>query len=302
MTSAAALKRRWTTPTGRSSAADILRRLQTGEALGDLGLDTVDARVDLRGITFGARYLRFTGVRLTGLDLSHADVSLVELTGCQLDDCRFERAVCRDWKVFATDVTDCSFAGANLRDSSLGYWHGGRGSVYERVSFVGAKLIDASTLTAVYRDCDFSSAQLQKVNFWQSSLIRCRFAGPVKDVIFDGRVLGEPKPDPNPMEDVDFTDARLENCTFRGVRFDRVRLPKDPDLVLIPDVAMYDRVIALAQANLEPEPARFAATFLDLSRRTKPPGSATLLNLRDLAPYGAEIGEILVMAGGVRQG
>jgi uncharacterized protein YjbI with pentapeptide repeats len=279
-----------------------LRRLQAGEALDDLELGAIDGRVDLRGTSFGVRYLRFTGVRLTGLDFGHADLSLVELTGCQLHDCRFERAVCRDWKLLATDVTDCSFAGADLSDSRLGYWHGERGTVYERVSFVGAKLIGANTLTAVYRDCDFSSAQLQNVNFWQSSLIRCRFAGLVKDVIFDGRMLGEPKPDPNPMKDVDFTDAQLRRCDFRGVRFDRVRLPKDPELVLVPHIAVFDRAIALAQSNLDPEPARFAIGFFGLIRRFMTPGSSDLLNLRDLSPHGTAIGEVLVAAGGVRQG
>jgi hypothetical protein len=61
------------------------------------------------------------------------------------------------------------------------------------------------------------------------------FAGPVRDIVFDGRLLGEGKPDASPMTDVDFAGAVFDGCDFRGVSFDSVRLPDDPHLVLIRD-------------------------------------------------------------------
>jgi Pentapeptide repeats (8 copies) len=79
------------------------------------------------------------------------------------------------------------------------------------------------------------------VNFWQSSIIGCTFAGPLTDVVFDGRMLNEAKPDPNPMRDVDLSGAIFDGVEFRGVTFDRVRLPSDPDLYLIRDPAVRGR-------------------------------------------------------------
>jgi hypothetical protein len=75
-------------------------------------------------------------------------------------------------------VRDGSFVKSDLRRSVPGEWYAGAGNRFERV--------------------DFSSAELDRINFWQSSLVRCRFAGPVRDVVFDRRMSGEGKAGPQP--------------------------------------------------------------------------------------------------------
>ena len=71
------------------------------------------------------------------------------------------------------------------------------------------------------------------MDFQSSSFIRCRFAGVLGEVIFWDRGFETGKPDPNPMEDVDFRDATLLWVEFRRLNLDRVWLPDGPDHLLL---------------------------------------------------------------------
>jgi uncharacterized protein YjbI with pentapeptide repeats len=156
-------------------------------------------------------------------------------------------------------------------------WRDGKGNTFRRVSFASANLSRSTTSAAVYEDCDFSFAKLDRVNFWQSSLIGCTFAGPVRDVVFDGRMLGEGKPTSNPRRDVDLSQAVLDGCEFRGLTFDSMILPTDPDLIRISDTAAIDAAAAAHASGL-------ARVILDHARTVLAMGGECLLNLRDLGP------------------
>jgi uncharacterized protein YjbI with pentapeptide repeats len=96
-----------------------------------------------------------------------------------LEGCRFDGARCHHVGFVRTEVTDCSFVGADFRQAVLGTWADG-GNVFCRVTF---------------GDADFQS----------SSFVRCRFAGELREVMFYDYGFKTGKQDPNPMEDVDFT-------------------------------------------------------------------------------------------------
>jgi hypothetical protein len=85
---------------------------------------------------------------------------------------------------------------------------------------------------ASYEDCDFWGARLAKVKFEQCALVRCRFAGALRDVTFDGRGLAD-RPAPPPMEGVDFSGAVFDQVDFMGFDLSQVVLPHDPDVRLI---------------------------------------------------------------------
>jgi Pentapeptide repeats (9 copies) len=135
------------------------------------------------------------------------------------------------------------------------------------------------TAAAEYVDCDFSRARLSGVNFWQSSLIRCRFAGRLAGVIFDGRDLREPKP-PNPMLDVDFSTVTFDHCDFRGVNFDRVRLPDDPDIFVFRDPGPLRTAIAAMAADADPDTQSVGRVIGQILDRNYP--GHTLINVRNL--------------------
>jgi uncharacterized protein YjbI with pentapeptide repeats len=230
------LTARWRTPEGEELAAEVASRLLAGRPLDGLALDEHEGRLDLRGLTVapaGAEPLTVRSARFQRLDLSGARLEQLRLFGCGIDDCRFEAASCREWRLWACDVTASSFAGANLRSSMLGGWDGGRGNVFRGVSFTRADLRGLVCPTATFIDCDLSDATLVKVDFQSSGFIRCRFAGELREVIFWDHGFQTGKPDPNPMEDVDFSEAELPFVEFRRLDLDLVRLPRDDRHVVV---------------------------------------------------------------------
>ena len=294
---AAALKRRWKSPAGERLRGEARARLLSGDTLEGLELHNFNGRVDLRGTVFPGETTNLQGVQLRNIDFSAAALSNFRFVDCVIEDCAFDQANCRDWRLWGTKVVDCSFGGADLRNSSLGAWRDGRGNTFTRVSFISAKLSDVGTTAAVYEDCDFSFADLRNVNFWQSSLIRCKFAGVVREVTFDGRMLGEGKPDANPMLDVDFTEAEFDGCDFRGVDFSSVRLPRDHDLVLIDNAELLERAVAgLPEARTD-ESAVLARMIFGHAKKLLGFGPVALLNLRDF-PMAADLFRELLMDAG----
>jgi hypothetical protein len=100
-------------------------------------------------------------------------------------------------------------------------------------------------------------------------------------VVFDGRMLGEGKPDANPMDQVDFTQAVLDGCEFRGITFESVMLPPDPALILVRNNEVLDGAIAaLAKVRSDPN-APIAQIVLDHAKQLLAMGGEALLNLRD---------------------
>ncbi|MEV6349919.1 pentapeptide repeat-containing protein [Actinoplanes sp. NPDC051851] len=289
----AALKKRWTSGAGRDLARTAQQRILRNEALDGIGLQKVDGRADLRCMTFPASLRELSGVRIRRVDLSGAKLANLRIVDAAIEDCRFEGADCRYWHLRGSSVDGCSFARADLRDSTLGEWFQGRGNYYRGVSFEAARFLRATTSAAVYDDCDFSHAELDRVNFWQSSLIRCRFAGGVREVVFDGRMLGEGKPTSNPMEFVDLTDATIDGCEFRGVTFDTVVLPADPALIRIRDTGVVDRaLVALAGIPADSGTA-IAEVVLGHVRKVLAMGGEALVNLRDAEPAGTLVGRLI---------
>jgi hypothetical protein len=186
---------RWEAPQQQELAALVLERLVFGGSLDDLGLGRVDGRVDLRGYQappprrlreFQLRGLVFAelaglvevvGVTWRSLDLSGANLEHLRVKDARVEDCRLDQAGCLGLRIWRSAIADSTFIKADLRHTGLGAWSEGRGNVYSRVDFSGADFRGRATSAAVYQDCDFSRARLDKVDFESSSLIRCRFAG-----------------------------------------------------------------------------------------------------------------------------
>ena len=118
---------RWRSEAGTALAEEVVARLVSGRKLDELELDTIDGRIDLRGLSVpaAARLRRFETkrwfvetlgnlvtlrkVRLVGLDLTDSRLENLRFHGVAIVGCRFDRARCRDWRMWATSVTECSF-------------------------------------------------------------------------------------------------------------------------------------------------------------------------------------------------
>lgn len=251
MTTRKALSDRWSTETGQALAEEVIARLIARRPLDGLELAEHEGRVDLRYLPAPApkRLERFetqgwsvqrlgnlielTGASLEGLDLSGAQLQSFRFFDTRINNCRFDGANCRDWRLWASEITDSSFTKANLAEAAVGTSrYQGRRNVWRRVDFSGSDFRIGVSDEAVYEDCDFSGAKLDKVNFGQCAFVRCRFAGKLNETVFDGRDLSD-QPAPPQMDAVDFSDAFFSDVEFAGFDLEAVTLPNDPDIHLV---------------------------------------------------------------------
>lgn len=297
---------RWRTEQGAALAEEALARLMTGRGLGALGLGEHEGRIDLRGLLapLPRRLQRFETqgwfverlgdlitlqrVRLEKVDLSGAQLQSFRFHDSLITDCRFDGANCRDWRLWGTDVSDCSFVKADLREAAVGTWHEGRRNSWRRTDFSGSDFRVGVSRAAAYEDCNFAGAKLTKVTYGQCSFVRCRFAGSLREVVFDGRELTD-RPAPVPLEDVDFSDAVFEQVEFMGFDLERVTLPKDPDLKLLRRYrCVLERGLEALSGN-ETKPARMLrGEFENRLRMIRSDNEAKVFNRRDYLASGGE--------------
>ena len=155
-----------------------------------------------------------------------------------------------------------------------------------------------SSIAATFVDCDFSNANLHKIDFQSSGFVRCRFAGELREVIFWNHGFQTGKPDPNPMEDVDFSGAVLRDVEFRRLDLGRVRLPEDPDhLIVRPYRCVLERALERLKGRGGPEAAVLSVVLAHSLKWAGPNQEAGVFNKRDLAdggPEGARFAEKLL--------
>jgi hypothetical protein len=187
-------------------------------------------------------------------------------------------------------IQRASFSDADLRHAALGTWHEDAGNVWRQSDFTRTDLRAVTLSAAVFDACTFADAVLDGVQFNQCSITACRFVGPLKDVVFDGR--GLPRV-PAPAElDCDFLQARFENVEFRGFGLENVVVPDDADVILVRNWPCVARWIADALAQDQTVAGRQlrgvvngALRMLDAARPAVP-HAATMVNRRDLRHWG----------------
>ncbi|MDQ2827339.1 MAG: hypothetical protein M3Y04_10345 [Actinomycetota bacterium] len=297
---------RWRTDAGTALAEEVVARLLAGRPLDDLELGELEGRVDLRGLPFPqpqrlrrfeeegwfieelSDRLCFKGARLVRLDLSGAMLDTVRMRDTLVEDCRFDGARCQRLGLVRTDMIDCSFAGADLRQAALGAWVEG-GNVFRRVSFAGADFRVGSCPAAAFVDCDFSKARIEKVDFQSSSFLRCRFAGDLREVMFYDHGFKTGKPDANPMEDVDFSAAVLHDVEFRHLNLDRVIFPAGPEHLVIQHYrCALERAIAELASGDSREARRLTAGFEHRLKWAGPNQEVGVFSLDDYERRGGE--------------
>jgi hypothetical protein len=141
----------------------------------------------------------------------------------------------------------------------------------------------------VFEDCDFSGAKVTGIKFSQCALARCRFAGAVRDVLFDGRDLSPERPAPPQMSKVDFSAAVFRNVEFRGYDLADVTLPDDPDLRVLRRARCVARKAVQMLDGREDMQSRMLRAVLE--SRLRGPGDereAEIFNRRDYREMGGE--------------
>lgn len=165
----------------------------------------------------------------------------------------------------------------------------GTGNEYSSVDFTGADL-RVGSITAWFRDCDFSGAMLEGSKFIRCGLVRCRFSGVLDDVTFSGNMRADDNEgEPNCCKDVDMSGTVFRHVQFRGFDVDAVRLPDDPALWVVRDYPRVVRTVVRALEGREDEDARFLRMwFSDQLRGIDLGHPVGVLNRDDFARWGGE--------------
>lgn len=122
-------------------------------------------------------------------------------------------------------------------------------------------------LAALFVNCIFRNANLQKVDFQTSSFVDCLFAGELKNVIFYRQAFGGEKFPPNEMTRVDFLNAHLRFVEFRGLDLDDVLLPQNDDNIIVCNYReTLDRIIRSCSSRTDLA-SRTLAAYLGVMRR-----------------------------------
>lgn len=300
----AELQRRWTGIEGERRAGESLYWIFGGPRPD--WIEQHDGRWDLRGLVCpapsqvrqlalgsitvdvlaGTTTLR--GARWSSLDLSFARLPSLRFFDAKVEDCLLVGADCRDWRLWASHVSNSSFARAGLRSAALGTWHDGQTNAWDDVTFDEADLRDALFLGARLARLSFLRARLAGAQFLHVAMRQVSFGGEVRDVLFDGRDLPG-KPQAERLQDVDFSSAQLIDVDFRGCRFDGVALP-DGILVVpnFPEVAR--RALALLASDSSIEARMFSA---ELANTMKLPGASDSVGVFNRADYVVSGGDAL---------
>lgn len=256
----AALRSRWENPVGRLLIDEVVSRLLTGRSLNGLDLELHQGRFDLRGMSLPipsrlARFeaagwfleeltetFQFRKVTLAGLDLSGSFLQSLRFYGCHIRDCSLIGAHCQDWRLWDTKVVDCDFGGANLRGSAVGT---GTADVlsnsWVNVNFGSSDFRVGACSFARFEGCNFTKAKLESVRFDHCALSRCRFAGTLRNVIFDGRSF-DGLPRAELLNEVDFSAARFEGTEFKGYDLSHVQFADDGNLRVLRNARPVERI------------------------------------------------------------
>lgn len=274
--SISALQARWRTAEGGRLAAASLAWLFGNGPPPRVGHH--EGRVDLRGLSvpspsvvrsepMGALIVQVLaglraaeGRRWSSIDLSGAVLPSLRFWDLLVEDCSFERVQAPDWRLWGVEFADCSFVRADLRSSALGTDSGPSLNSWTRVNFDRANLGSSFFRGGTVEGCSFRGTRLRDVEFLQVALRGCVFAGPIAQVLFDGRALpGRSKP--SALIDVDFSQCLFEDVDFRGCHFEGVTWPVD--VRLIPNYPLVARRLRSSMAGREDTATRMLVATLD---------------------------------------
>lgn len=267
-----------------------VRTWLTGQGPQPDGLGTVDGRVDLRGIPLTATPATVgdpddpgRGVTWESLDLSGAQLEELRFFGGSIRDCFLDGASITGFKLWGTEVVDCSFRRADLRSRALGTgeWHGRR-NVWRRVAFDRANLRESVFFGCVLEECTFEKTT-KLLQITDSEVHGCTFVGQLTSLLVSGQ--GHRLPVSPEAFSADFSRAVFRDSKIEGYSLDRVRLPEQEDLLV---VRHYPAVMQVAVSYLEltdTSPAGRSAAAI-LKTLFKAPGSEDSDLCFDLGGFG----------------
>lgn len=306
---------RWRSAEGQRVAAEVVSHLRRGRSLDRLGLGEVAGRVDLRGFQWPApefvprRAGRFSvgvaagdlpelrGARLAGLDFSGAALPHLRFHDSTVVDCMFDGAAMGDLRAWHTTFERCDLTGADLRGSTVGSWHEGKGNTWRDCRFEKTKLQKIVAVGALFEGSVFADVNLADVVMDACSFRGVRFSGPLSEVNFYGAGTSN-GPASAVLEDLDLRAAKLSGVGFIGFSLAGVRFPEDGDFAVLPGArTRLERVLERLEGDTSDE-AHFLRVTIGMTVKRYQDDSDLFVNyddlVRDCGPGCAELMRRLV--------
>ncbi|WP_276374122.1 pentapeptide repeat-containing protein [Chryseolinea sp. H1M3-3] len=256
---------RWKTAEGKIKLKQVIECLETGTPnLLEAVLQRYCGRWDLRGaplskvkkernIEVGGHSLvqkigtlKLKSVSLTSVDFSYAELNYSWWEKCQISNCLFEETKAKEIRVIASDFIDCIFKKADLNCSYINENIGSNSGSFKRVQFLETNLKECLFYFPVIEDCVFDNCNLEATNFNGSRFGNCKFIGLVDSPWFKGYPVNvhkslfgffnriNPKDFPNPMKNIDFSEAELIGVSFiNGIDLSKCIFPNDPEKYVV---------------------------------------------------------------------
>lgn len=142
----------------------------------------------------------FENTDFTMTDLNHPIFIDVIFKNCMFDKTKFH-----DARIYGCTFIGCTFNKVKLSTATIGA-HGG---LFQNCEFDQCNFREASIYNPEFINCQFSKCQWRGVDLCASYFDHCKFTGKLEDVTFRGCHKSDLYPDakPNPMRNVDFSDA-----------------------------------------------------------------------------------------------
>ncbi|WP_285008667.1 pentapeptide repeat-containing protein [Pedobacter faecalis] len=290
------LKQRWQTAEGQRLLLAVRKSFKRKKNIADLpGISFVDGRIDLRGaplsevvksqvvgtkehsfeINYGS--LDVKRASLVGIDFSYANISYAYFQGCKFDNCFFDSTVAKGIRIYNCDFSSCDFNACNLSYAFLNSNIADNAGSYINCNFKNCNLKETFFSFPLIEHCIFDNCKFYATDFDGSRMRNVKFIGKVESPIFRGFSTNaqtsilwlfnriDPRDYRNRMENVDFTEAELDDLLFLDeIDISSCRFPATGEFILVKDIhAVFPNMRAHIESEWEGEDRRQGLFLID---------------------------------------
>ena len=287
---------RWKSSKGQHVLSEVLSKLSGNKSLETIkALDKHAGRWDLRGATLSTlkierkiegestsltqKYgtLKLKNVGVESIDFSYADISYSWWEKCRVSNCLFEETKAKELRVYACDFSNCTFRKTNFTYSYLNRNIGKSAGSFKCVDFVECNLKDCIFCFPDIVECLFDNCKMTATDFDGSRFRDCKFIGKIDSAWFNGYSITaqkslfgifsrvNPRECPNPMKNVDFSEAELDDVQFQfEIDITNCIFPTEPKYFVVKDLdKVYPKVTSIINNDWEGEERRIALSWIE---------------------------------------
>lgn len=221
--------------------------------------------------------LKLKNVKIESIDFSYSDISYSWWEKCRVSNCLFEGATAKELHVYASDFSNCTFRKTNFTYSYLNRNIGKNAGSFKNVEFIECNLKECvfsfpDIVRGLFDNCKMTATDFDGSRFRDS-----KFKGKIDSAWFNGysrnaqkSLFGvfnrvNPRDYPNPMKNVDFSEAELDDVQFQfEIDITNCIFPDDLSYFIVKDLdKVYPKVISIVNNDWQGEEKRIALSWIE---------------------------------------